>query len=95
MDNKDSYIIQLENTIKNLEQQVSNLSEMIVLMRKQKFGSSSEKTPKAEVGVQLNIFNEAEQEALPDALEPVEKQLTAICVKILKQNVKSYLKIFL
>jgi transposase len=74
MHDKDAYIIQLENTIKNLEQQVSNLTEMILLMRKQKFGSSSEKTPKAEVGVQLNLFNEAELEASPDAQEPVVKR---------------------
>ena len=73
MDSKDTYIIQLENTIKNLEQQVSNLTEMILLMRKKKFGSSSEKTPKPEVGSQLNLFNEAEVEASPDAQEPVVK----------------------
>ena len=77
MDNKDAYIIQLENTIKNLEQQVNNLTEMILLMRKQKFGSSSEKTPKAEVGVQLNLFNEAEVEASPDAQEPAVTRVGA------------------
>jgi transposase len=71
MDSKDAYILQLENTIKSLEQQLGNLTEMILLMRKQKFGSSSEKTPKAVVGVQLNLFNEAELEASPDAPEPV------------------------
>lgn len=32
MDNKDAYILQLENTIKNLEQQVNNLTEMILLI---------------------------------------------------------------
>lgn len=92
MDNKDSYILQLENTIKNLEQQVSNLSEMIVLMRKQKFGSSSEKTPKAEVGVQLNIFNEAEQEASPDAPEPVEKHVEGYLRKNSKTKREELLK---
>jgi transposase len=73
MDTKDAHITQLENTIKNLEQQVSNLTEMILLMRKKKFGSSSEKTPNIEVGVQLNIFNEAEADASSDAQEPVVK----------------------
>lgn len=75
MDSKDAYILQLENTIKGLEQQVNNLTEMILLMRKQKFGSSSEKTPKAESGVQLNLFNEAELEASPDAQEPSVKHV--------------------
>jgi transposase len=74
MDNQDTYILQLENTIKSLEQQVGNLTEMILLMRKQKFGSSSEKTPKTEGGVQLNIFNEAEVEASGEAHEPVVKR---------------------
>lgn len=73
MNTKDAYIIQLENTIKSLEQQISNLTEMILLMRKEKFGSSSEKTPRLEVDYQLNLFNEAEAEASPDAQEPVVK----------------------
>ena len=92
MDNKDSYILQLENTIKNLERQVSNLSEMILLMRKQRFGSSSEKTPKAEVGVQLNIFNEAEQEVSPDAPEPVEKHVDGYLRKNPKTKREELLK---
>ena len=49
MDSKDAYIKQLENTVKSLEQQVSNLTEMLILMRKDKFGSSSEKTSRNEV----------------------------------------------
>ncbi|MCX7923041.1 MAG: transposase [Clostridia bacterium] len=75
MDNKDAYILQLENTIKNLEQQVNNLTEMILLMRKKKFGKSSEKTPRAEMDVQLNIFNEAEAEATENAPEPVVQKV--------------------
>jgi len=73
MRDKDAYINQLENTIKSLEQQVNNLTEMVILLRKQKFGSSSEKTPKEEEGIQVNLFNEAEIEASPAAQEPVEK----------------------
>lgn len=46
MSEKDIYIRQLEDTIKDLKNQVSSLSEMILLLRKGKFGSSSEKTPK-------------------------------------------------
>lgn len=92
MDNKDAYIHQLESTIKNLEQQVSNLTEMILLMRKQKFGSSSEKTPKAEGTVQLNIFNEAEVEASLDAPEPVEKHVDGYFRKKSKTKREELLK---
>ena len=37
MDDKEAYILQLENTIKSLEKQVNNLTEIIILLRKQKF----------------------------------------------------------
>ena len=63
MNEKDAYIMHLENTIKDLQNQVSNLTEMIMLLRKDKFGSSSEKTPKDEIPGQLSLFNEAEVEA--------------------------------
>ena len=50
MDKKDAYIQQLEQTIvtlnktiQGMEQQIQNLTEMIQLLRKEKFGSSSEK----------------------------------------------------
>ncbi len=46
MDARDAYIEQLEKTIKNLQDQVSNLTEMVMLLRKEKFGPSSEKTAK-------------------------------------------------
>lgn len=79
MDNKDAYIKHLENTIVNLNEtinglqnQVSNLTEMIVLLRKEKFGSSSEKTPK-QVDGQISLFNEAEIEADESAPEPLKK----------------------
>ena len=50
---KDAYILQLENTVKSLEKQVNNLTEIIILLRKQKFGSSSEKTPKGQIDVSV------------------------------------------
>ena len=62
MNNQEAYIEHLENTIKDLQNQVSNLTEMIMLLRKDKFGPSSEKTPKQVEG-QLSLFNEAEFES--------------------------------
>lgn len=70
MSEKDAYIEHLENTIKDLQNQVSNLTEMVLLLRKEKFGSSSEKTQK-QVDGQLSLFNEAELEAVSEAEEPI------------------------
>lgn len=70
MDTKDAYIEHLENTIKDLTIQVNNLTEMVLLLRKEKFGSSSEKTLK-QVDGQLSLFNEAELEADASVLEPI------------------------
>lgn len=70
MNEKDAYIEHLENTIKDLQNQVSNLTEMVLLLRKEKFGASSEKTPK-QVDGQLSLFNEAEIEADSKSEEPV------------------------
>ena len=70
MNEKDAYIEHLENTIKDLQNQVSNLTEMVLLLRKEKFGSSSEKTPK-QVDGQLSLFNEVEIEADSKSEEPV------------------------
>ena len=70
MSDKDAYIVHLENTIKDLQNQVSNLTEMVLLLRKEKFGPSSEKT-KTQVEGQLSLFNEAEIEADPNAEEPL------------------------
>lgn len=72
MTTKDAYIEHLENTIKDLQNQVSNLTEMVMLLRKEKFGSSSEKTPKQIEG-QLSLFNEAELEADACIEEPIKK----------------------
>ena len=81
MDNKDAYIEHLENTIVNLNEtinglqnQISNLTEMMMLLRKEKFGSSSEKTPKQLDG-QISLFNEAEIEADETTREPITKEV--------------------
>lgn len=70
MNQKDAYIEHLENTIKNLQNQVSNLTEIILLLRKEKFASSSERTT-AQMEGQLSLFNEAEVEADSNASEPL------------------------
>ena len=60
MQNKDAYIEHLENTIKDLQNQIKNLNEMLSLLRKGKFVSSSEKTSKKQFEGKLSLFNEAE-----------------------------------
>ena len=75
MNAKDAYIEQLENTIKGLQQQVNNLTEMVLLLRKEKFGSSSEKTLKDEIDGQINLFNEAEILADNPEPEPISKEV--------------------
>lgn len=74
MNAKDAYIEHLENTIKDLQSQVNNLTEMVMLLRKEKFGPSSEKTPK-QVDGQLSFFNEAEVEADASVPEPISKEI--------------------
>lgn len=75
MDSKDAYIKHLENTINNLQDQVSNLTEIVLLLRKEKFGSSSEKTHRKDIAEQLSIFNEAELEADHSVPEPVSQDV--------------------
>lgn len=72
MKDKDAYIAQLENTIKALQAQVDNLTELIKVLQKERFGSSSEKTPKEELSGQFCIFNEAEAEACDNGKEPAK-----------------------
>ena len=74
MDTKDAYIQQLENTIKSMQLQIDNLTEAILLLRKEKFGPSSEKTDQSIDG-QISIFDEAEACADENASEPVSKEV--------------------
>lgn len=75
MDAKDAYINQLENTINDLRNQINNLEEIIRILRKEKFGPSSEKTHSTAIDGQISIFNEAEIEANADAKEPVAHEI--------------------
>ena len=81
MEHKDAYIEHLENTITGLKEtisglqnQISNLTEMIMLLRKEKFGSSSEKTS-YQVEGRISLFNGVEIEADASATEPVTKDV--------------------
>jgi len=48
---------------------------MVLLLRKEKFGSSSQKTPKKDINDQLTIFNEAELEAYASVTEPISREV--------------------
>lgn len=54
-----------------LQQQVNSLTEILIQMRKDKFGSKSEKTKV--LSNQLNMFNEPETFADPEETEPIAK----------------------
>ncbi len=71
---KDAYIGQLEHTVKSLEIQINNFTEMVLQLLKAKFGSSTEKTPKEEMDVQLGIFDETETSADVSAMESIKKK---------------------
>ena len=75
MNQKDAYIEQLENTIKDLQNQISNLTEMVILLRKEKYCSSSEQTQKSQLEGQLSLFNEAEVESDESIDEPITKEV--------------------
>lgn len=91
MNEKDAYIEHLENTIKDLQNQVSNLTEMVLLLRKEKFGPSSEKTTKQIEG-QLSLFNEAEMDADPVSKEPLHERKGGIVRKNAKTRREELLK---
>ncbi len=63
MDTKDAYIQKLERTIIDMQNQINQLTDLVMLLRKEKFGPSSEKTVKKDDAMQLSLFNEAEMEA--------------------------------
>ena len=75
MDAKDAYIRQLENQISVMQKQIDNLTELILIMRQDKFGASSERTPKDAVDGQMSLFDEAEVCADASVPEPVTKEV--------------------
>ena len=93
MNEKDAYIKHLENTIMDLQNQVSNLTEMLLILRKEKFGSSSEKTSSQLEG-QLSLFNEAEVEADASVSEPLIERKGCYYKKNSKTKREELLKTF-
>ena len=91
MNEKDSYIQHLENTIKKLENHVSNLNEMVLLLRKEKFGPFSEKTT-VQIEWQLSLFNEAELEADSKVKETIFFRKGCAVNRIKKTNREELLK---
>ena len=80
---QEEYIAHLEQTVKSLEQQVSNLTEMILLLNKKQFGASSEKTPRDKVlenqlRLEAEVFNEAEMHHDPMFTEPPLTEIVVI-----------------
>lgn len=68
---KDAYIAELQNTVRLLSDEIRNMDELLALLRKKQFGSSSEQTKPNEE--QLGLFNEAEKENKPNPKEPIKK----------------------
>ena len=70
---KDAYIRELQSTLKDVMSENIDLQELLALLRRQMYGSKSEKTPVKEESPQLGMFNEAEQEYAGTVEEPVKK----------------------
>ena len=70
---KDAYIQDLQKALRLLLEEVRDLEEMVALLQKKRFGSSSEATPVQEEEEPLGVFPEAELEYKEDAPEPFKK----------------------
>ena len=71
---RDNTILMQQNSINDLKRQVDNLTEILIQMRHDKFGPSSEQTVKADDGSQqVSIFNEVEVEADSTVQEPFKR----------------------
>jgi len=96
MDEKDLLIAQLrkENAalrqmIEDLQQQVKNLTEAVLLLRKNRFGSKSERTRNLlEEDGQLNLFNEIELEGDPNKKGKDPIQVSRNKVKVRQPKTK-------
>ena len=70
---KDAYIQDLQKALRLLLEEVRDLEEMVALLQRKRFGSSSEATPVQEEEEPLGVFPEAELEYKEDAPEPFKK----------------------
>lgn len=73
---RDATIAMLKSSIDKLNQQIENLTEAIMLMRRERYAPSSEQTPKSKPdgeNEQMSIFNEAEVSADTRITEPIKK----------------------
>ena len=70
---KDAYIQDLQKALRLLLEEVRDLEEMVALLQKKRFGSSSEATPVQAEEEPLGVFPEAELEYKEDAPEPFKK----------------------
>lgn len=94
MDTKDAYIRQLENPISAMQKQIDNLTELILIMRQDKFGVSSEKTPKDAVDGQLSLFDGSKSVLMHLCRNLSQSKPGDISVKIPGQNVQNGSKTF-
>lgn len=70
---KTACIRELQSTVKNMAAEIAELKEMVLWLRKQLYGSKSEKTSVEDSSSQLGLFNEAEQEFKTEVEEPTKK----------------------
>lgn len=89
---KDAYIEHLENTIKVLQNHISNLNEMLLKLTKEKYAPKSEKTPAAQTDGQISLFNEAEAVADPAEDEPIQRKGKAFVRRNKKTRRETILK---
>ena len=72
---RDATITMLQGSVDRLTQKIENLTEIIMLMRREKYAPSSEQTPKSDgESEQLSLFNEAEISADARVTEPIKNE---------------------
>ena len=76
---KDAYIQDLQKALRLLLEEVRDLEEMVALLQKKQFGSSSEATPVQEEEEPLGVFPEAELEYKEDACK--NRHPSPICTR--------------
>ena len=79
---QQAYIQELRAAVTDLVAEVHNLDEIVALLRKKQFGSSSEKTPYEEAEqLELGWFNEGEDAAKEEVLEPAKQDKRGLHIR--------------